>query len=76
MEQPPYDMTPAHRSYFARVLYYIEGLIQNAVNLDVLTALPAKPVKGRLYYFDNVIGTTITSKGYWGYDGSIWVKLG
>jgi hypothetical protein len=33
------------------------------------------PAEGLLIYSTNGTGTTITSKGWWGYDGAAWVKL-
>lgn len=33
------------------------------------------PVAGLLVYANNGNGTTITSTGWWGYDGTTWVKL-
>ncbi len=33
------------------------------------------PAEGLLIYSTNGTGTTITSKGWWGYDGTTWVKL-
>lgn len=35
----------------------------------------SSPAEGLLIYATNGTGTTITSKGWWGYDGSTWVKL-
>lgn len=35
----------------------------------------SSPAEGLLIYSTNGSGTTITSKGWWGYEGSTWVKL-
>jgi hypothetical protein len=35
----------------------------------------ATPAAGLLVYANNGNGTTITSTGWWGYDGAAWVKL-
>lgn len=35
----------------------------------------SSPAEGLMIYSTNGTGTTITSKGWWGYDGSAWVKL-
>ena len=35
----------------------------------------SSPAEGLLIYSTNGSGATITSKGWWGYDGSTWVKL-
>ena len=33
------------------------------------------PAEGLMVYATDGSGTTITSKGWWGYDGSVWTKL-
>lgn len=35
----------------------------------------SSPTEGLMIYSTNGTGSTITSKGWWGYDGSAWVKL-
>jgi len=35
----------------------------------------SSPAEGLMIYSTDGSGTTITSKGWWGYDGSAWVKL-
>jgi len=35
----------------------------------------SSPAEGLLIYSTNGTGSTITSKGWWGYEGSTWVKL-
>jgi hypothetical protein len=35
----------------------------------------ASPAEGLMVYSTDGSGTTITSKGWWGYDGTTWVKL-
>lgn len=35
----------------------------------------SSPAEGLLIYSTNGTGSTITSKGWWGYDGTNWVKL-
>jgi len=35
----------------------------------------ASPAEGLMIYSTDGSGSTITSKGWWGYDGSAWVKL-
>ena len=42
-----------------------------ATQAEAITA----PAEGLLIYSTNGTGTTITSKGWWGYDGTNWVKL-
>jgi hypothetical protein len=37
--------------------------------------LISSPAEGLMIYSTDGSGTTITSKGWWGYDGSTWVKL-
>ena len=35
----------------------------------------ASPAEGLMIYSTDGSGSTITSKGWWGYDGATWVKL-
>ena len=35
----------------------------------------SSPAEGLMVYSTDGSGTTITSKGWWGYDGATWVKL-
>ena len=35
----------------------------------------SSPAQGLMIYFTDGTGVTITSKGWWGYDGSTWVKV-
>lgn len=75
MEQAPAELGFNTKSYLDRQFIRIQNDIKSAIELDVLTAIPLKPRKGKLYYFGNAIGA-ITSEGYWGYTSAGWVKLG
>lgn len=35
----------------------------------------SSPAEGLMIYSTNGTGVTITSKGWWGFDGSVWTKL-
>jgi hypothetical protein len=37
--------------------------------------LISSPAEGLMVYATNGTGVTITSKGWWGYDGATWVKF-
>lgn len=73
----PPDCPPQLRQFLEAQFAQYEADVRTAVQLDVLTALPLKPIKGKIYYFDNVIGATITTSGFWGYKGNnVWTLLG
>jgi len=75
MEQPPFNIDPRLKEYLARHFKMVDNKIENAIQLDILTAVPPKPSIGKLYYFSQAVGA-ITSIGYWGYTNAGWVKLG
>jgi hypothetical protein len=70
MEQPPLTMPSEQREYLARQLTALNNA--DYAQLPVLTALPSKPLAGKLYYFANTVGITITQIGLWAYTGSGW----
>lgn len=73
----PEDCPPALRQFLEQQIVRLENDIKIANQLTVRTSLPAKPIKGKIYYFDNVVLPTITTIGYWGYKGAgIWTLLG
>lgn len=76
MEQVPEGLPSNVREYLFRQLNRLELLTQNSAQLPVLTALPAKPSVGKLYYFGNTIAPTITSVGVWVYKTTGWSYLG
>ena len=77
MEQPPANTDTQLTEYLFRQLLALENKSLQLGNLEILTALPTKPVVGKIYYFKNVIGTTITVEGAWVYKSTgVWVLLG
>ena len=74
MEQPPFDMKDTHKEYLVRQFNDLNSIDHQ--QMDVMSALPTRTSKGRLYYFDRAIAPNITSEGYWGYTSAGWVKLG
>ena len=77
MEQPPANTDNQLKEYLFRQLSALENQNLQLGNLPMLTALPTKPVVGKIYYFKNVIGTTITVEGAWVYKSTgVWTLLG
>ena len=75
IEQPPLTMPDDHREYLTRQLNAIKNVDHQ--QLTLLTTLPAKPSIGKLYYFKNTIGGTITTVGAYVYKGGgTWGFLG
>jgi hypothetical protein len=73
----PTDCPPFLKQFLEQQIIALENEISIANQLTVRTALPAKPVKGKIYYFDNTIPPTITTRGFWGYKGAgTWALLG
>jgi len=75
MEQPPSDIQQNLRSYLQRLSQIVDLILQSRDTPIKYTALPARPLVGRVYYFSNADGA-VTSEGYWGYTSAGWVKLG
>lgn len=76
MEQVPSGVPEQVRSYLFRQLSKLESMFLEKDVLPALTALPAKPKVGKLYYFSNTIGATITTVGVWVYKPTGWSYLG
>ena len=77
MEQPPDNTDIQLKEYLVRQLSALENQNLQLGNLAVLSALPTRPVVGKIYYFKNVIGTTITVEGAWVYKSThVWTLLG
>ena len=77
MEQPPDNTDIQLKEYLVRQLSALENQNLQLGNLAVLTALPTRPVVGKIYYFKNVIGTTITVEGACVYKSThVWTLLG
>ena len=75
MEQPPAGTDPKLVEYLVRHLSKLEEAAADT-SIPLLTALPAKPFIGKLYYFSNTIGSTITTIGVWVYKSTGWSYLG
>ena len=43
--------------------------------LEIVYALPVRPVNGMMRYFGITIPPDITALGFWGYEEGVWVKL-
>lgn len=67
MEQPPSTTASELSEYLTRQLLRLQLQIDNDQILPGLTALPAKPVAGKIYYFKSLVGTWITAIGAWIY---------
>lgn len=76
MEQVPSGIPEQVRAYLFRQLNRLEKLFLEKDLIGGLTALPTKPVIGKLYYFKNTIGATITAEGVWVYKSTGWSYLG
>ena len=74
IEQPPIDFTDDQREYLNRMFKQVVDL-QRVSNIPVIGVLPDKVRDGRIYYYTQIIGATITSVGFWGYEDGAWVKL-
>lgn len=71
----PSNLPPEIAEYLIRLTTEINIAVSKAQQCEVMTALPLRPIEGKIYYFKNAIATTpITSAGYWGY-GTSWTKL-
>lgn len=75
MEQPPSGTDKALAEYLVRQLSKLQSQLDNGIIIEQLTSLPARPIIGKIYYFKNTIGDTITSIGYWGYKPVGWVLI-
>ena len=77
MEQPPASTDTQLTGYLVRQFSALENKSLQLGNLEILTALPPKPVVGKVYYFKNVISPTITVEGAWVYKSTnVWTLLG
>jgi hypothetical protein len=77
MEQPPANTDTQLTEYLFRQLSALENKSLQLGNLEMLTALPARPVVGKVYYFKNIILPTITDEGAWIYKTTgVWTLLG
>lgn len=72
-EQPPKDIYKL-AEWLTRMITLINGVFDQMHDLPVSGSYPNKPRNGMIRYF-NFIDGTITSKGFWGYEEGVWVKL-
>jgi hypothetical protein len=75
MEQPPFTTTPELKEYLVRQLTAVNYKADDLGNLNILTALPAKPHVGKIYYFANAILPDIAYEGAWVYTSYGWTSL-
>ena len=75
MEQPPFTTSPELKEYLVRQLTSVNYKADDLGNLSALTALPAKPHIGKIYYFSNAILPYITYEGAWVYTSYGWTSL-
>ena len=74
-EQPPVDLEVTLREYLSRRFVEINIALSKSQKFPPIYVLPTKPQDGNVEYFGQIIGTTITSVGFWGYENGVWVKL-
>jgi hypothetical protein len=66
--------TSSSASALAEVNSTTQGFLPPRMTATQAEAI-SSPAEGLMIYATNGTGVTITSKGWWGYDGSTWVKL-
>ena len=80
MEQPPANTDTQLKEYLFRQLSALENQNLQLGNLAVLTALPTRPVVGKIYYFANALPPSISGEGAWIFKSigptGTWVLLG
>ena len=74
-EQPPEEVEPVLKEYLSRMLGQVNFALRDVNRMPKIYVLPDKPQDGQLAYFGQIIGATITSVGFWGYEAGTWVKL-
>ena len=75
LPQIPNDIDDNLKQYLQLLTSDLNTGLDNALIIPQLSAIPAKPVIGKIYYFSQVVGV-ITEIGYWGYKPTGWVQLG
>lgn len=77
-ERPPAGTPRELSEYLVRM--FRKARLEDSVSdqFDIKTALPEKPVTGKLYYFQQIPGTTIYREGFYWYDATeaIWRYAG
>jgi hypothetical protein len=66
--------TTSNASSIVEIVSTTKGFLPPRMTATQAEAI-ASPAEGLLLYANNGAGSTITSKGWWGYDGAAWVKL-
>jgi hypothetical protein len=74
-EQPPADTEFSLREYLSRRFVEVGIALSQSKKFPPIYVLPDKPQDGNVEYFGQIIGATITSVGFWGYENGVWVKL-
>ena len=74
-EQPPADTEFSLREYLSRRFIEVGIALSQSKKFPPIYTLPEKPQDGNVEYFGVIIGTTITSIGFWGFENGVWVKL-
>lgn len=76
VEQPPLNTDREMAAYLVRMFQQIHDTLLRINNLPLLTALPSRPIRGSLYWFQNGIPfTPVTRGGLWFYGKEGWVVL-
>lgn len=65
---------PTEASALLQLRSTAKGFLPPVMNATQAEAI-SSPAEGLMIYSTNGTGSTITSKGWWGWDGSTWVKL-
>ena len=75
--EPPKQASDAVRAYLDEELKRIADCINvsDGIQLDELTAAPAKPSDGMLVYADGTNWNPGSGEGFYGYENGAWVKL-
>jgi hypothetical protein len=74
-EQPPIETAIELREYLSRRFIEIGIALGQSKKFPPIYILPDKPQDGNVEYFGQIIGATITSIGFWGYENGVWIKL-
>jgi len=73
---PPRQVSPEVQQYLDQELRRIADAInRDVLFLPTLTAEPASPADGMIAYADGTVWNPGSGEGFYGYEGSAWVKL-
>lgn len=73
-EQPPKILGNAVNEWLSRLIININACLDQVHDMDGIDEMPKNPTEGMIRYFKQPVPPEITSKGFWGYDGT-WSKL-